>query len=134
MQTRKLTVNTVDYFMLAGSMRAYTVIHTPVATIISQLLLIGTPVSFFHDGAEVSAAEVEPGVDAAFRPDARAARRHTTFCHNPQPAGAIVNLVSSISEDAVAIRDSADDADFLVSVTGGVGVNFGNRCLTGTGR
>ena len=44
-----------------------------------------------------------------------------------------LKLVSALTQGPIAVSDGPDDRHFLVPITGRVGVDLGNCCLTGTG-
>src|SRR6266550_9448883 len=131
MQTRKLSVKAFYDLPPAEGLRVAPIVHSLTES--PALSLLRTPVSFFQHSAVVSAAKVESGVDMTFDAHACSTRWHSASGHNPEPSGAIINLVSALTKCSVTIPDSADDGDIFISIPRRVRIDFRNCRLTGTG-
>src|SRR4029079_9490527 len=97
------------------------------------LSLFGSAPRFFQDCPKASASPLEAVKHAAFHADSRTARRHASSGCDPNTPGAIVDFIGAIAEYAVTISDVAHHSHFLATITSGIGIDFGNSCLTGTG-
>src|SRR3990172_7492964 len=99
-----------------------------------RLPVFGLPVSFLQHRAEATATETEARINVPLCSHTRATRRHTASGYNPDAAGAVIQFISAVAEDSVAVGDVALNCYLFVSVTARVGINsrngyfFGTRC------
>src|ERR1043166_6269500 len=91
------------------------------------------PVRFFHYSAKAASGKTESVMDVTFRADVGTARRNTAPSRDPDPSGAVVDLVCSGSQHPVTIGNSSGNSDFLIAITIRIAVNFCDVCLAGAG-
>jgi hypothetical protein len=97
--------------------------------VLLRLTSLCAPISLLQYRAKASSTPAEAGVDLSFGAYSRTSRGYAAPGNNPYSAGAIIDLVRTIAEHAVAVSDIADDAYLLVSITARIGIDLRDICL-----
>src|SRR5216683_3468277 len=117
MKARKLSIQTGDYVALFENVRACFFFHTLCRCRAVVLSSLGGTTGFLQNCPEAAATPLKSVKDATFHTDTRAARWHAALSRNPDSSGPIVDLVSAVAENSVAVGHVTHDSDFLTSIT-----------------